>query len=324
MALYPYRLERSLSARLWGGTRLASFLKLPPHRSDEPLAEAWQVYAHNRITNGELAGQTLAAACAQLGAALVGSVSAARYGATFPLLAKFIDAGQKLSIQVHPDDAFARAAEADSGHLGKTEAWVVLEAEPGAQVIWGFKERLSPEEVRQQVAAGTLEEHLNFVPIAPGEVIYNPAGTLHAIGAGILLFEIQQSSDLTYRLYDYQRRDAAGALRELHLDQALAVLKLEPGERAKVAPRALSESKTLLIAVEPFAVECWEIAGAQGERTDTSSLEILTVIAGELTLSAGAQTEVLFRGESLVLPAALGSYRLAGQGVLLRCYVPRF
>ena len=104
MALYPYRLERSLSARLWGGTRLASFLNLPPYRSDEPLAEAWQVYAHNRIINGELAGQTLAAACAQLGPALVGSISAARYGTTFPLLAKFIDAGQKLSIQVHPDD----------------------------------------------------------------------------------------------------------------------------------------------------------------------------------------------------------------------------
>jgi len=324
VALYPYRLERSLSARLWGGTRLASFLNLPPHRGAEPLAEAWQVYANNRIINGELAGQTLAAACQQLGPAMVGSVSAARYGATFPLLAKFIDAGEKLSIQVHPDDAFARAVEAGSGHLGKAEAWVVLEAEPGAQVIWGFKESLSPPEIRQKIAAGTLEDHLNFVPVAPGEVIYNPPGTLHAIGAGILLFEIQQSSDLTYRLYDYNRRGAAGTLRELHLDKALAVLKLEPGERAKVAPRTLSEGKALLIATEPLAMERWKIAGAQEERTDTSSLEILTVVAGELTLSAGAQTEALVRGESLVLPAALGSYRLAGEGALLRCYVPRF
>lgn len=322
MALYPYRLERSLSARLWGGTRLASFLNLPPHRGEEPLAEAWQVYAHNRIVNGELAGQTLAAACARLGPALVGSTSAARYGTTFPLLAKFIDAGEKLSIQVHPDDAFARAVEAGSGHLGKAEAWVVLEAEPGAQVIWGFKERLSPEGIRQKIAAGGLEEHLNFVPVAPGDVIYNPPGTLHAIGAGILLFEIQQSSDLTYRLYDYQRRDATGRLRELHLDKALAVLKLEPGERAKVAPRALAAGKTLLIAVEPLAMERWEVAGVQEERTDAGSVEILTVIAGRLTLSAGT-TEALVRGESLVLPAALGSYRLAGEGALLRCYVPR-
>lgn len=323
MTLYPLRLERALSFRLWGGTRLTSFLNLPPQQAEEPLAEVWQVYAHQRILNGPLAGQTLGAASERFGAALLGQLSVARYGTTFPLLAKFIDAADTLSIQVHPDDEFARTVEAASGHLGKAEAWYILEAAPGAKVIWGFRERLTPEQIRQAIAQGTLEAHLNHVPVAPGDVVYNPPGTLHAIGAGILLFEIQQSSDLTYRLYDFGRRDAAGRLRELHVDKALAVLRLEPGEAAKVSPQPLGPRKTRLVAVEPFAMERWEVSDGQAERTTPDSVEILTVIAGEVVLEVGDRREIMARGESVVLPAALGSYHLSGKGTLLRCYVPR-
>ena len=323
---YPLQLERTLSPRLWGGERLESFLNLSePFEADEPLGESWQVYAKNRIKNGDLAGRTFEEAAKDYGEALLGSSSLARYGVMVPLLAKFIDAADKLSIQVHPDDAYAREHESESGHLGKSEAWVILEAEPGAEVIWGFKDALSEAEVREAVREGRLEPHLNHVPVGVGDVVYNPAGTVHAIGVGILLFEIQESSDLTYRLYDYDRRGASGEKRELHLDKALEVADLSPGEHAKVTPRALGEGKTELLNTEHFAVERWEVSGMQNETTDPESFDILTVIEGGLELTAGAKVGEkisLSRGESVVLPASLGDYTLQGHATLLRCYVP--
>ena len=323
---YPLLLERFLSPRLWGGNRLESFLNLnEPFEADEPLGESWQVYAKNRIKNGELAGRTFEEAANDYGEALLGTASVARYGMTVPLLAKFIDAADKLSIQVHPDDAYAQTHEAESGHLGKSEAWVILEAEPGAEVIWGFKDALSEAEVREAVREGRLTPHLNHVPVRAGDVVYNPAGTVHAIGAGILLFEIQESSDLTYRLYDYDRRGASGEKRELHVDKALEVADLSPGERAKVAPKVLGEGKTELLKTEHFAVERWEVSGMQNETTRSQSFDILTVLEGGLELTAGekvGEITSLSRGESVVLPASLGDYTLQGHATLLRCYVP--
>src|SRR5690606_7643611 len=157
---------------------------------------------------------------------LLGSANLAAYGSKLALLAMFLDAAADLSIQVHPDDSYALTHEAASGHLGKADAWYVLDAAPGATVVWGFDKDMDAAEVRRAVAAGTLTASLTRVPVAPGDVIVNPAGTVHAVGAGLRLFEIQQASDLTYRLYDYARRDAAGDRRELHLDKSLAVADL--------------------------------------------------------------------------------------------------
>ncbi|MDQ3458466.1 MAG: class I mannose-6-phosphate isomerase [Deinococcota bacterium] len=321
MDLYPLKLSRFLSPRLWGGGELASFLGVA-WDGPEPLGESWQVYAGNRVLNGPLAGVTLAEVAERLGEALVGTVARARYGVSFPLLAKFIDAGDRLSIQVHPDDAYAHAREAESGFHGKEEAWLILRAEPGAQIIWGFSEPLTPGQIRRAALTGRLEHYLNHVPVAPGDVVYNPAGTLHAIGAGILLFEIQQSSDLTYRLYDYDRRDAQGKPRELHLDKALDVLDYSPGERAKVAPRTLAGGRTLLVETGHFAMERWPVASSLEETTRPKSVELLTLIDGAVTLAAGETSLALEQGESCVLPAGLGAYRLEGEGTLLRCYLP--
>lgn len=321
--LYPLKLERKLSPRLWGGQRLQSFLaleKMPD--SPEPFGESWQVYHENRIVNGAFAGQTLGVVAERFGEALLGTVSPKRYGHQVPLLAKFIDAADRLSIQVHPDDAYARAREAHTGHLGKTEAWYVLEAKPEASIIWGMKDRLSPEAFRQAIEAGDLETHVNVVPVRAGDVIYNPAGTLHAIGAGIFLFEIQQSSDLTYRVYDYQRRDASGKLRELHVDKAVEVVDLTPGERAKLSPEPLSEVRTSLVRGDFFALERWQVEGREDVATEPESFEILTAIEGELELSWAGGNLGFGRGVSLVLPASLGAYALQGRGVSLRCFVP--
>jgi mannose-6-phosphate isomerase len=319
---YPLELDRFLSPRLWGGERLLSFLNLSQPEGDEPLGESWQVYGANRVLNGPFQGRTLDEVSAELGPALIGTVAAERYGDSFPLLAKFIDAADKLSIQVHPDDAYAHEHEAGSGFHGKSEAWLILEAAPDAYIIWGFKDALSPEEVKKAAMEERLEPHLNFVPVRAGDVVYNPAGTVHAIGAGIFLFEIQQASDLTYRLYDYGRKDSKGRLRDLHLDKALEVADLTPSEHARVTPKPLGEGKTELIKTEHFATERWEVSGAQEEATQPTSADLLTVLSGELTLRAGDTELTLDQGRSCVLPAALGAYSLLGEGALLRCYVP--
>ena len=319
--MYPLELDRYLSPRLWGGDRLVSFLSLSEPTGEEPLGEAWSIYSENRVLNGPLQGKTLEDLTAELGADLIGTAPSARYGDTFPLLAKFIDAADKLSIQVHPDDSYAHEHEADSDH-GKSEAWLILEAAPDAHIIWGFKDALTPAEVKAAAREERLEPHLNKVPVEAGDVVYNPAGTVHAIGAGIFLFEIQQASDLTYRLYDYGRKDSSGKPRELHLDKALEVANLTPGEHALVTPKPLGDGKTELLKTAFFAAERWEVSGDMQASTEPTSADLISVLSGELSVRAGDTEVTLTQGGSCVLPAALGAYTLSGEGVLLRCYVP--
>jgi mannose-6-phosphate isomerase len=322
MSIPPLKLERRLDSRIWGGSTLGPWLGL----ADAPanLAESWQVYEHNPIAGGALAGQTLAELTAQHGAALVGTRSFARYGADFPLLAKFIDAADDLSVQVHPDDRYAHTVEAATGFHGKTEAWYILRATPGAEVIYGFAAPASREATADAIAAGTLDQLLQRVPVAAGDTIFVPAGTVHAINAGILLFEIQQKSDLTYRVYDYNRRDNAGNLRELHVDRALDVLDYRQPSTGKVAPQPLDAQRTLLTQCDYFAMERWELAAPCTAATEPGSFEIMTVIDGATRLEADGDTLELQRGESVVLPAALGAFTLAPapSATLLRCYVP--
>lgn len=319
---YPLLLERQMSRRLWGGTRLAGFLGLTPPGEGEPFAEAWQVYAENRIRNGPHAGSTLAEVSHRAGAALLGTEPLSRYGKAFPLLAKLIDAAKPLSIQVHPDDEQASRLEPDSGHLGKAEAWYILDAEPGARIVWGLRRDTSAGEMRQAVERGTLEELVNEVPIAPGDVVYNPPGTIHAIGAGVFLYEIQQASDITYRLYDYGRTDAEGRPRELHVEKALSVADLRGGETARRTPLPVDERHRLLMECEHFALEEIDVTGELALATSPSSFEILTVVSGSVQIEHESGLVELESGASAVLPAALGEYAAQGRARLLRSFVP--
>ncbi len=321
--IYPLRLDIRYSRRLWGGDRLPEFLALPATEPGaEPVGEGWLVYAENEVLNGRFAGRSLQDVAGTLGVRLLGTASAARYGDKVPLLAKFIDAADRLSVQVHPDDAYALTHEAATGHLGKSEAWYVLEAAPDAHVLWGFREDVDAERVRAAVLDGSLPELMNRVPVAPGMVIYNPAGTVHAIGKGILLFEIQQSSDLTYRLFDYLRRDSAGQQRELHLERALQVASLRGGNRARRKPVPLDEGWRRLVGCEHFVMDAVDLdGGVRAGRTDPSSLQILVVTRGGATLHWSGGEERLTRGGAIVLPASLGRYRLQGEGEALRCAV---
>mgnify|MGYP001032055372 CR=1 FL=1 len=320
--LYPLLTESRLVAPMWSGSRLAALLGV---EADMPrVGESWQVYEGNRITNGPLAGQTLAEATHALGEALVGSRTVARYGADFPLLAKLIDAGDRLSVQVHPDDAYAHRVEAGSGFHGKTEAWHILAADPGASLIYGFARPTSPAEVAAAVADDALLDLLQHIPAAAGDTVYVPAGTVHAIGGGILLYEIQQKSDITYRLYDYGRKDArTGRPRELHVAKSLDVLDFTPPGRGRLAPLALAPGRDLLVACPFFALERWQADEPRALTTDPGTFEILTVIDGSLDVQWAGGTLELHR-QSAVLPAGLGEYTLAPRDSCrwLRAYVP--
>lgn len=326
--LYPILTERRLVSPIWGGQRLSRWFHIPEPRPAR-VGETWQVYDTNIIRNGAFAGQTLADITHLYGEQLVGSRSIVRYGYDFPLLAKFIDANDCLSIQVHPDDTYAHRYEAATGFHGKTEAWYVLDAAPDADIICGLAQPTCREEFAALVQAETLEPLLQRIPVRAGDVIFVPAGTLHAINAGIVLFEIQQKSDLTYRVYDYGRRDAStGQLRPLHLEKALEVMDFTSVPRSKLTPLPLHpDTCDLLVACTYFALERWNVRSGYDLATDPGSVEIFTVIAGQGCLTWPDGEITLIHGDSVVLPASLGSYTLQNNDEkvpwqLLRAYVP--
>jgi mannose-6-phosphate isomerase len=321
-SLPPLTLERRLDSRIWGGSTLGAWLGL----ADAPanLAESWQVYERNQVVGGPYDRRMLADLAAEYDVALVGTRSFERYGADFPLLAKFIDAADHLSVQVHPDDAYAHSVEAGTGFHGKTEAWYILHAAPGADLIHGLASASSRDELASALAGGSLLSLLRRVPARAGDTIFVPAGTVHAINAGIMLFEIQQKSDLTYRVYDYDRRDAQGRPRELHLERALDVINYDAAPPAVVEPKRLDGARTLLVRCPYFAMERLDVAASLAGATDPASFEILTAIDGAVRLAWAGGEQRLARGESIVLPASLGAYQLNPEqsATLLRCYVP--
>ncbi len=325
---YPLLLRPQLYRRLWGGTRLAAWLgacaDLPLSGPEgEPVGEAWLVDAASQVMNGPRAGETLGALAATAKADLIGEAAMRRYGPRVPLLAKFIDADHDLSVQVHPDDAYALREHAGSGHLGKAEAWFLVESAPGAYVLRGFQRDVTKDQVRQAVADGSLEALMHRLPVKAGSVVVNPAGTVHAVGAGCFLFEIQQPSDLTYRLFDYGRLAADGRPRELHVDRALAVADLSGGPVPPNPTRTLDDGWTRLVALPEFVLDRLAVTpGDAGEyRTERRSLEVLVVVRGEVVVTGGGAEARLPEGSAAVLPAALGSYQLAGEGEVLRSAV---
>lgn len=319
---YPLFLRPHLSRRLWGSAALADWLNLPAAGSGDPWGESWQVWGGNTISNGPLAGRTLQDAADMWGAALTGTAAASRYGRTFPLLAKFIGAASDLSLQVHPDDSQARRLRPAAGEPGKSEAWLILQADPGAFVYRGFRSTVTADQVRTAVADGTLHSLLRQVPVRPGDVIWNPPGMVHAVGAGLLLYEIQQPSDITFRLYDFGRRDSSGQLRELHVAEALEVADLTAAGSGLESPEPLRPGETLLVSTKEFVFSTIEPAVAGKLRTGTATVELLTALGSPVQLDCGDGQLELPAGTSLVLPAEDRAYSLRSDSPLLRARLP--
>ena len=326
--LYPIRLEASLHETIWGGRKLEreSWKQLPD--GDVAIGEAWETEVTTVVQNGPHQGRTLGTLVDEWGEALLGEQAVAIFGLRFPLLAKFIDANANLSVQVHPKDTYA--AQHEGGKLGKTEFWYILAAEPGAKIVYGFAQETHREAVRQAIEQVTLETLLHEEPVFAGDVVFVPAGTVHAICSGVLLYELQEYSDVTYRMYDYGRLTATGTPRELHVERSLDVSQYNAARSVKAKPVMLPTDagyeERCLVACRYFVTrELLLKEGASVQRNTTGSCVILSSLSAEVRVQYGhefEQNEVITRGQTMILPAALGTYRIEGNGALLFSYVP--
>ena len=296
-----YRITPKLCERIWGGNRLAA------QGGGEPIGESWAlsfVPGCESTVDGEPIGAVIPSE--EWG-------ENARRFERFPVLTKLIDAGEKLSVQVHPTDEYARAHE---GEWGKSEMWYVVSAEPGAGVYLGPSREITREELRSHAEDGDLERLLHFVSVREGDVIFIPAGTIHSICGGVLIFEVQQNSDLTYRLYDYMRRDGSGRMRELHLDQALEVANLKPYE----APPRVKLSEEIMGACGYFKAQKCKLNFTKTDVfVDKSSFLAVTCVDG----SASLDGEPISPFETLFVSAGYGDLALEGCGTLLLVSVPK-
>ena len=328
ISIYPLRFAASLHETLWGGQRLQreNWKRLPS--SDVAIGESWETEISNVCQNGPYAGRTLGELVNDLDAALLGAQAMRVFGRRFPLLAKFIDANTTLSVQVHPNDTYAAARE--HGMLGKTECWYILAAEPGAAIVHGFKTATSRAAVQIAIEQNHLESLLHEEVVFPGDIIFVPAGTVHAIGGGIMLYELQEYSDLTYRMYDYGRLTATGTPRELHIERSLDVAHYDASPAVKVQAVPLTQNahynERCLTACPYFVMrETALLSDGYTKDKTAGSCIILTSLGAKMIIRYGnalERTETLARGETIVLPADLGSYSVEGEGKFLRSYVP--
>jgi mannose-6-phosphate isomerase len=330
--IYPLTFEPVFHDYIWGGRNLETRLgrTLPPGI----IAESWEISGHpsspTTVNNGSLAGQTLPDVLAQLGLDLVGRRSQQMLErGKFPLLIKLLDANKPLSVQVHPNDAYANVHE--NGELGKTEMWYILHAEPEAHLIYGLKPGVTPQSFRQALEAGQLETCLHQLPVKAGDAVFIPSGSVHAIMNGIVLAEIQQNSDTTYRVYDWNRVGADGRPRPLHVDKAMAVINFDQVEPGPFEPQLLEAGagfrRELITASLYFNVETitFERAGASFKGVcDGNTFEIWGPMSGSIQVNwAGEPLERQAVGFTL-LPAVLGQFEIkaTSPAIVLRSYIP--
>lgn len=292
-----------LKTTIWGGEEVTALKKL--ENAPKQVGESWEISGvpgnETVVADGEFKGETLEKLIERFGAELVGKRNIERYGTTFPLLIKFISAAQDLSIQVHPDDAMAQRM----GHpYGKTEMWYIVHTQPGASLCSGFNADFSADGYTESLADGTLMNHLSRHETRPGDCFFIPAGRIHSIGAGNFLVEIQQSSNDTFRVYDFDRTDAEGHKRELHVAQAREALdyKAYPEYRTQYEPHP--NDCTPLVDCPQFTTRLYELtAPLKADYTDIDSFVILIAFEGAATLRYAEGELTLRAGESVLFPA---------------------
>jgi mannose-6-phosphate isomerase len=319
--LPPLRFEPILREYLWGGRRLA---ELGKRIGDGPhYAESWEVVDHGNdqsvVATGPLAGTTLHEIVTHHGAELFGGHPPQ---SQFPLLFKYLDCQRTLSVQVHPNDE--QAARLDPPDRGKTEAWVVLEAALGSRIYAGLKPGVDRHELERAVAAGTCEKCLHHFEPQLGDCLLIEAGTVHALGGGLLVAEIQQASDTTYRLFDWNRVDRDGKPRQLHIQQSLETIDFSRGPVAPNTPRPTERPNVEGLArCDKFVLDRWTLDERRAFKSD-DRFHILTAIGGRLTVTAAEHSYALHRGDTLLVPACCRDAVFVPQGraVLLDMYLP--
>jgi Phosphomannose isomerase len=318
---YPLKFAPEFKERVWGGRALERFGLTPPEGA---IGEGWMIADHpngtTRVVNGPLAGKGLDEIRETFGREWFGTRGFSERNGRFPLLVKLLDCNDDLSVQVHPTDEFEGLPE---GELGKTEMWYVLDAKPGAKIIYGLKEGVGRAELEAAIAEGRIMECLQEVPVEAGDAFYIPAGTVHALCAGVVAAEIQQNSDTTYRLYDYNRPGLDGKLRELHIEDSLNVIAYDGAGATRMKTDGVRAGEWLKIAESPyFVVEKGIVDGVVKLATTGDSFVILIAADGSGKLRWNGGEQPVAPGDCFLVPANLGDYEIEGALTVLRSRVP--
>jgi len=319
MKLYPLQFEPILKERIWGGEKLKTVLNKPI--ASKITGESWELSAVEGdvsvVANGDLKGKSLTDLINEFPDALLGTKIHERFGKQFPLLFKFLDAREDLSIQVHPNDELAKKRH---NSFGKTEMWYVMQADDNARIIVGFKEKSSPEEYLQSIKDNSILSILNSVQAKQGDVFFLPTGTVHAIGAGLVIAEIQQTSDITYRIYDFDRKDANGNTRELHTDLAVEAIDYNTSDTQKQYTKNTNESN-VTVDCPYFTTNFIPLDGKDKVTRNGDSFAVYMCVDGNFSIEADGATFEYKKGDTVLIPATLKEFTLSGKASVLEIYI---
>jgi len=316
---YPLLFTPILKDRIWGGTKLSSLL----HKDiqSQTTGESWEISTVpgdiSVVGNGKLAGKTLEELLDMDPEALLGKAVFSRFGTAFPLLFKFLDAKEDLSIQLHPNDELARIRH---NSYGKTEMWYVMQADPDSRIIVGFEDEASPEEYLHHLEHKTLTRILKEVKVAPGDVFFLKTGTIHAIGAGIVIAEIQQTSDITYRVYDWDRVDADGKSRELHIDLALEAIDYTVSDAKREYSKIVNTANPV-IDCPYFTTRFIPLEGELTLQKTADSFTVLVCTEGTFSIRTNGMETAFQKGDTVLIPAVLTDFQLRGSASLLEIFI---
>ena len=321
--LYPLKFSPILKDKIWGGTKLKSLFDKAAET--DKLGESWELSGYEGdesvVNNGYLAGNNLTELIEIYMGELIGDTIFDEYGLSFPLLFKLIDANDNLSIQVHPGDEVA--AERHNSY-GKTEMWYVVDADPGSELIIGFSEDCSRETYLEAMSEDKVEDLLQKVPVTKGDVFFIPAGRVHAIGKGVVVAEIQQSSDITYRIYDYKRKDDKGNERELHTEQALDVINFEASKQPKTIYSPILNETTPLVTCDYFTTNMLRFNKRLERRYATiDSFVSYMCLEGNFSIEFEGVETIVCKGDTILIPASIDELSLIpdGEVTLLEVYI---
>lgn len=317
--LYPIQFHPILKERIWGGTKLKTLLNKPIE--SDITGESWELSGVagdvSIVANGSFAGQSLNDIVSKYPDDILGVKIHQKFGKQFPLLFKFLDAREDLSIQVHPNDELAKKRH---NSFGKTEMWYVMQADSSSRIIVGFNEKSSPADFMKNLDAKTLPSILNQVKTKKGDVFFLETGTIHALGAGILIAEIQQTSDITYRVYDWDRVDAHGKSRDLHLDLAIDAMNYDVVHAQKHYAKAENTSNPV-VDCPYFTTNFLPLYGSIEINKPGDTFTVYMCVEGSFELTAKNGKHIYRAGDTILIPAGLKSYSLAGNASILEVYI---
>ncbi|WP_029036712.1 type I phosphomannose isomerase catalytic subunit [Salinimicrobium xinjiangense] len=322
MLNYPIRFQPILKEKIWGGNKLKQILNKPS--TSERTGESWEISGVKGnisvVENGPLKGETLNTLLEQYGERLLGEKNFEKFGPEFPLLIKFIDANTELSVQLHPNDELAKKRH---NSFGKTEMWYIIQADEGAEINIGFKKSISKAEYLEHLNSGKITELLNFEKVKKGDAFFINTGKVHAIGARVLLAEIQQTSDITYRIYDWNRVDEQGNSRELHTDLALDAIDFEKKDDFRKEYSRVENQSANVASCEYFTTNFLPVSG--NIRKDYSHLDSFVIymcVSGEAVISVNGNSERIVQGQTLLIPAENNEVQIKSEGAeLLEVFV---